>query len=102
MQSDRRSQVKFRRIILVALLLVTIPALTSCDLFGNSKERERAEYERQLEYFKQVQEANQKAQEDYNERVKEGLEQWAEEYQEWQEAQTQQNIEQVQQQQASQ
>jgi len=90
---------KIWRGALVVILLTTIPALSACDLFGNSKEKERQEYERQLEYIKQVKEANEKAQEDYNRRLKEGLEQWLKAQQEWQEAYQEWQKDQIEQQQ---
>jgi ABC-type transport system involved in cytochrome bd biosynthesis fused ATPase/permease subunit len=85
------------RAVLLAILLVTVPFLSACDLIGlgNSRaEQEREYYEQQLEAIKKAQEIHRQQQEDYNRRVQEGLNKWAEAYGEWQEKQQQQQIQQ--------
>jgi len=87
---------KIWRVILLAILLVTMPALSACDLFGlgNSRaEQEREIYEQQIEAIKKAQDIQRQRQEDYQRRLQEGLEDWAEAYGEWQEQQQQQQIE---------
>ena len=84
---DRRYMIRIWRSILMVILLVTLPALSACDLFGGSKDKEREYYEQQLEYYKQVQEANNKAREEYRKQLQEGLEEWAKAFNEWQDKQ---------------
>ena len=86
------------RVILLAVLLVTMPFLSACDLFGlgNSRaKQEREYYEQQLEAIQKAQEIHRQQQEDYNRRLQEGLEKWSEAYGEWQKRQQQQKIEQL-------
>jgi len=83
-----------RRAILLAILLVSLPVLSACDLFGGG-DSDREYYQQQLEAYKKVQEANQKAAEEYNKNLQEGLQKWADEYRKWQEQQLQQQIQRV-------
>ena len=83
---------KKRHAILLAILLVSLPFLSACDLFGGG-ESDREYYERQLEAYKKLQEANQKTIEEYNKNLQEGLQKWADEYRKWQEQQLQQQVE---------
>lgn len=72
---------------LLAMLLVTMPVLASCDLLGigNSRQQQQAEYyKRQLEAIQKVQEANRQQQEAYNQQLQQGLNEWAKAYSEWQ------------------
>lgn len=79
--------------ILLAVLLVSLPVLSACDLLGlNKKEKEREYYEQQLEAIKKVQEANQKAQEEYYEALRKGLEEYLQEWQKYQKSVQQQQI----------
>ncbi|MCK4273604.1 MAG: hypothetical protein KAW90_01835 [Dehalococcoidales bacterium] len=78
-------------IVPLAILLVSLPFLSACDLFGGG-DSEREYYEQQLEAYKKVAEANQKAQEEYRKNLQEGLQQWTEEYNKWQEQQLQQQV----------
>lgn len=82
--------------ILLAILLVSLPVLSACDLLGigDSKDKEREYYEQQLKAFQQVQEANRKAQEAYNESLKKGLEDYLKEWQKYQQS-VQQQIAQI-------
>jgi len=79
-------------IILLAVLLLTIPILSACDLSGNSKEKER---ERQEEINRQIQEGLQKAQDEYNKQLEEALKEFTEEYQQWQQEQADLQKEQI-------
>jgi esterase/lipase len=83
--------------ILLAILLVSLPVLSACDLLGtsSSKDKEREYYEQQLKAFQQVQEANQKAQEAYNESLKKGLEDYLKAWQKYQQQVQQQQIAQI-------
>ncbi|MBN1176865.1 MAG: hypothetical protein JXA51_04210 [Dehalococcoidales bacterium] len=75
----------------LAVLLVALPFLSACDLFGGG-DSEREYYEQQLEAYKKVAEANRKAQEEYNKNLREGLQQWSEEYKKWQDQKLQQEV----------
>ena len=87
---------KIRRVVLLAILLVTMPALSACDLFGfgdSRAEQEREIYEQQIKAIQKAQELQRQRQEEYQERLQEGLEKWADAYGEWQKQQQQQQIE---------
>ena len=71
-------------IILLVILLVTMPLLSACDLFGNSKEKEAEELNRK------IQEELQKAQDEYNRQLQEAIDQYQEDYRKWQEEQSKQ------------
>ena len=89
---------KIWQAILLAVLLVTMPVLSSCDLLGigNSRQRQQADYyKRQLEAIQKVQEANRQQQEAYNKQLQQGLNEWSEVYSEWQQQQQQQQLGQV-------
>ena len=83
---------KKRHALLLAILLVSLPVLSACDLFGGG-DSDREYYQQQLEAYKKVQEANQKATEEYNKNLQEGLQKWADEYKKWQEQQLLQQVE---------
>lgn len=70
--------------ILLAGLLVTMPLLSACDLFGNSKEKEAEELN------KKIQDELQKAQDEYNRQLQEAIDQYQEDYKKWQEEQSEQ------------
>ena len=80
--------------IVLAILLVSLPALSACDLFGG-KDKEREYYQQQLEAINKAQEAYQKQQEEYYKSLQDGFQQWSEEYNKWQETQLQQQIQQA-------
>ena len=82
---------KKRYAILLSILLVSLPVLSACDLFGGG-DREREYYQQQLEAYKKVQDANQKATEEYNKNLREGLQKWSQEYKEWQDKQLEQQV----------
>lgn len=97
---------KIRRAMLVAILLVTMPVLSACDLFGNgdsNKDEATEYYEQQLEAYieaqeeayRAAQEAYRQAQEEYYELIRQGLEEWLEAYQEWWDWQIQQQLGQI-------
>ena len=71
-------------IVLLAVLLFTLPILSACDIFGNSKEKEAEELN------KKIQEEIQKAQDEYNRQLEEALDQYQEDYKKWQEEQSKQ------------
>jgi uncharacterized protein YlxW (UPF0749 family) len=71
-------------IILLAILLLTMPLLSACDLFGNSKEKEAEELNRK------IQEELQKAQDEYNRQLQEAIDKYQEDYKKWQEEQSKQ------------
>jgi len=68
-------------VILLVGLLITMPMLSACDLFGNSKEKEAEELNRK------IQEELQKAQDEYNRQLQEAIDQYKEDYKKWQEEQ---------------
>ena len=85
---------KLWKIIPLCVLVAALPVFSACGLFGQSQQdKDREYYEQQIEYYKKVQEANQKAQEEYRQKVKEGLEQYLEEYSKYQQAVQKQQIE---------
>ena len=73
----------------LAVLLVSLPFLSACDLFGGGND-EQEYYQQQLEAYQKVAEENRKAQEAYQKSLQEGLQKWSEEYNKWQEQQLQQ------------
>ena len=79
-------------IVLLAVLLLTIPILSACDLFGNSEEEERA---RQEELGRKIQEELQKAQDEYNKQLQEAMDEFTEEYKKWQQEQAELQEEQI-------
>jgi predicted Holliday junction resolvase-like endonuclease len=76
--------VRVLSIILLVILLITMPLLSACDLFGNSKEKEAEELNRK------IQEELQKAQDEYNRQLQEAIDQYQEDYRKWQEEQSKQ------------
>lgn len=70
--------------ILLAVLLLTIPLVSACDLSGNSKEKEAEELNRK------IQEELQKAQDEYNRQLQEAIDKYQEDYKKWQEEQAKQ------------
>jgi len=80
--------------LLLAVMLISIPLLSACDLLGikSKQEKEQEYFEQQLEYYNKVQEANQKAQEEYNRQVQESLQQYLDEYSEYQQDVKEQQI----------
>jgi len=88
---------KIWQAILLAILLVTMPVFSACDLLGIGGSKQEQEYYRQqLEAFKKVQEANRKQQEEYNQRLQQGLEEYFKEYQKYQQQAQQQQLQQIQ------
>jgi CHAD domain-containing protein len=78
------------QVVLLALLLVTMPLFSACNLFDNSEEKRKQEekfYQLQMEAIQAAEEANRKAQEEYYEQLQKNLEDWVEEYMEWQDQQ---------------
>jgi hypothetical protein len=67
--------------ILLVGLIITMPMLSACDLFGNSKEKEAEELNRK------IQEELQKAQDEYNRQLQEAIDKYEEDYKKWQEEQ---------------
>ena len=90
---------KIWQAILLPVLLVMMPVLSACDLFGSGSqaEQQREHYERQLEAYRKVQEANKQAQEAYNEQIRQGLDEWSKAYKTWVEQQQQQQLKQLEQ-----
>jgi ABC-type sugar transport system substrate-binding protein len=89
---------KIWQVITAILLLVSLPALSSCDLLGiGGKSKEQKYLEQQLDLMKQQQAAAQKAQEEYYQALQKGLEDYAKQLQEYQNAQMQQQIQAIQQ-----
>jgi hypothetical protein len=57
---------KLRLAAVVFILLLSLLALTACDLLGGKKSKEQELYERQIEALQKQQEAARKAQEEYD------------------------------------
>ncbi|HJX13403.1 MAG TPA: hypothetical protein VJ377_07750 [Dehalococcoidales bacterium] len=88
---------KVWQVLLLAILIVSMPVLSACDLLGvGGGNKDREYYEQQLEAYRKVQEANRKAQEAYNEQVRKGLEEYTKAYQQWQRQQLEQQMRQIQ------
>ena len=83
---------KMRQALLVAILLISIPALVSCDLFGPSKEEIR---QQQIKAYQQQLEAYQKAQDEYYKNLEKSLNEYYKSYTESQQNELQQKIQQV-------
>jgi type II secretory pathway pseudopilin PulG len=83
---------KMRHVFLLAVLLVSLPALVSCDLFGSSKEELRKQ---QIEAYQQQLEAYQKAQDEYYQSIEKSLNDYNQAYSEWQQNELQQKLQQV-------
>jgi hypothetical protein len=84
----------------LALLLVCLPVLSSCQLLGiGGKSKDQVYLEQQLELMRQQQAAAQKAQEDYYQAIQKGLQDYANQLQQYQQAQLQQQLQALQQQQ---
>ena len=86
---------KLWQAIAVAILLVTVPVLSSCGLLGigSSKQKEDEELRRQqIEAIQKAQEANQKAQDEFYQQLQEGLNKYSQELNEYQQQQAQQQL----------
>jgi ABC-type phosphate transport system substrate-binding protein len=68
------------QICLVIVLIVCLPLLSACGLFGKSKaEKEREYQELQIEAYNQQVEIYNQQQEEYRQALQEALQEWAEE-----------------------
>jgi hypothetical protein len=85
---------KIWQVIILAVLLVSLPVLSACGLFGGSNDEEEY-YRQQLEAYRQQQEDYRKYQEEYYKRLEEGLNEYLEAYQDYQQQVTQQQLQQV-------
>jgi hypothetical protein len=81
--------------ILLALLIVTVPVLSACDMLGlDSKSKKQKAYEEQMKAIQMQQEINQKAQEEFNKALQDGLNKYYQEYQQYQQNQQMQQMQQ--------
>ena len=83
---------KIRHVLLLAVLLVSLPTLVSCDLLGPSKEELRKQ---QIEAYQQGLEAYQKAQDEYYQSLEKSLNEYNKAYAEWEQNELQQKLQQV-------
>ena len=84
---------KIWQALVIVLLLVAQPLLSSCDVLGiGGKSKERIYYEQQLQLIQLQQEAAQKAQEEYNQQVQQALNEYLKQYNEYMQAQQQAQI----------
>jgi ABC-type transporter lipoprotein component MlaA len=86
---------KIWQVIILAVLLVSLPALSACKALGlGGNDNEEELYRQQLEAYQQQREAYQKYREEYYQKLEEGLNQYMEAYQDYQDQQTQLQIQQ--------
>lgn len=83
---------KMQHVLLLAVLLVSLPTLVSCDLFGPSEEELR---QQQIDAYQQQLEAYQKAQDEYYQNLEKSLNEYNKSYAEWQQNELQQKLQQV-------
>jgi hypothetical protein len=83
---------KMRHALLLAVLLVSLPTLVSCNLFGPSEEELR---QQQIEVYQKQMEAYQKAQDEYYQSIEKSLNDYNKAYSEWQQNELQQKLQQV-------
>jgi hypothetical protein len=82
----------------LALLLVCLPVLSSCELLGiGGKSKEQLYLEQQLDLMQQQQAAAQKAQDEYYQALQKGLQDYANQLQQYQQAQMEQQMQAMQQ-----
>lgn len=87
---------KIWRVILLAMLLVTMFVLSACGMLGSSqKQQEEDYYRRQIEAIQKAQETTRQQTEAYNQQLQQGLNEWAKAYSDWQKQQQQRQLEQV-------
>lgn len=84
---------KIKHALIVAVLLISLPALVSCDLFGSKDKKEL--YQLQIEAYQKQQEEYQKAQEEYYQSLQKALDDYNKAYEEWQKNDLQQKLQQV-------
>jgi hypothetical protein len=80
--------------ILLALVIVTLPVLSACDMLGIGKSKEEKAYEQQMKAIQAQQEADYKAREEYNKQLEESLNKYLQEYQQYQQQQQAQQLQQ--------
>ena len=81
--------------LLLVILLVTMPVISACDLFGGGKskaEREQEYYQQQLDAIREAQEIQRQQIAEQNQRLQEALQEYVDEYQKWQEDQIKQQM----------
>jgi hypothetical protein len=84
---------KIKHALLLAVLLISLPALVSCDLSGSKSKKEL--YQLQIEAYQKQQEDYQKAQEEYFQSLEKALDDYNKDYEEWQQNELQNKIKQV-------
>jgi type III secretory pathway component EscR len=90
---------KLWQVVMIGILLVSLPVLSSCDLLGiGGKSKEQQNYEQQLQLMQAQQAAAQKAQDDYYQALQKALNDYLKQYNDYTQAQQQQEIQQIQQQ----
>ena len=89
---------KLWQAVMMVVLLVSLPVLSSCDLLGiGGKSKEQKYLEQQLELMQAQQEAAQKAQDEYYQNLQKALNDYLQKYAEYQQSQAQQQIQAIQQ-----
>jgi hypothetical protein len=84
---------KILQTVVFALLLVSLPLLSSCDVLGiGGKSKERIYYEQQMQLIQMQQEAAQKAQEEYSQQLQQALNDYLKQYNDYMQAQQQAQI----------
>jgi vacuolar-type H+-ATPase subunit E/Vma4 len=84
---------KIRHALMLAILLISLPALVSCNLFGPSKEELRKQ---QIEAYQKALDAYQKSLDEYYQGLEKSLNDYNKAYNEWQQQELQQKVQQVQ------
>ncbi len=89
---------KLWQVVMIVVLLVSLPVLSSCELLGiGGKSKEQKYLEQQIELMKQQQEAAQKAQDEYYQNLQKALNDYLKQYNDYQQAQQQQQLQAIQQ-----
>ena len=87
---------KLWQVVMILVLLVSLPVLSSCDLLGiGGKSKEQKYLEQQLELMQQQQAAAQKAQEEYYQNLQKALNDYLKQYNEFMQTQQQQQLQQA-------
>ena len=83
---------KMRHTLIIAVLLISLPALVSCNLFGPSKEELQRQ---QIEAYQKALDEYQKAQDEYYQGLEKALNDYNKAYAEWQQQNLQQSLQEV-------
>jgi Holliday junction resolvase RusA-like endonuclease len=89
---------KIWRAVIIAVLLLAIPMISSCDVLGiGGKSQKEKYYEQQIQLMQQQQEAAAKAQQEYYDTLQKALQDYMNQYAQYNDAQRQAEIQAIQQ-----